>query len=91
MFQDVYCSEMKKKIAKKRIEMELFKLNLLHTNVIPIVNYARQRSFAKTNTNLIAIRERGWGTSLNMILLHHPEISNTNSDSRQSPKDQSSC
>ena len=36
-----------------------------------------------------AIRERGCGPSLNKILLHHPEVSNTNSDSQLSPKDQS--
>ena len=70
----MYCSEMKKKITSKRIEMGLFKLNLLRTDVIPIVNYAWDRSFSKKHTNLQAIRDRGWGP-LNKILLSHPEIS----------------
>ena len=73
----MYCSEMKKKITSKRIEMGLFKLNLLRTDVIPIVNYAWKRSFAKERTNLKAISDRGWGP-LNRILLSHPEIKSTN-------------
>ena len=82
----MYCSEMKKKITQKRTEMGCFKLNLLRTDVIPIVNYAWERSFAKTHTNLRAMCERGWGP-LNKILLHHPEISSTNSENRLSPEE----
>ena len=82
----MYCSEMKKKITKRRIEMGLFKLNLLRTDVIPIVNYAWQRSFSKQQSNLRAIRDRGWGP-LNKILLHHPEISKTNMSNPSSPQE----
>jgi len=70
----IYCAEHKRKITKKRIEMGLYRLNLLRTDVIPIVNAAWKKSFAKTSSNLKAIQDRGWGP-LNKILLHHPEIS----------------
>ena len=56
--------------------MGLFKLNLLRTDVIPIVNYTWSRSFAKEKTNLMDISDRGWGP-LNQILLSHPEIQST--------------
>ena len=55
--------------------MGLFQLNLTRTDIIPIVNYAWDRSFARVRTNLKAIRDRGWGP-LNQILLSHPEIIN---------------
>ena len=66
-----------KKITSKRIKMVFFKLDLLHTDVIPIVNYAWTCSFAKERTNLKAISDRGWGP-VNWILLSHPEIQSTN-------------
>ncbi len=53
--------------------MGMYKLNLLRTDIIPIVNAAWTKSFAKTNSNLKAIQDRGWGP-LNKVLLHHPEI-----------------
>ena len=55
--------------------MGLFQLNLTRTDIIPIVNYAWDHSFARVRTNLKAIRDRGWGP-LNQILLSHPEIIN---------------
>jgi len=69
----MYCGEYKKKITSKRFEMGLFEMNLLRTDVIPIVNYAWERSFARVQSNLKAIQDRGWGP-LNKILLSHPEI-----------------
>ena len=57
--------------------MGFFKLNLVRTDVIPIVNYAWTRSFAKERTNLKAISDQGWGP-LNRILLSHAEIQSTN-------------
>ena len=60
-------------MTKRRIEMRISKLNLVCTDIIPIVNAAWKKSFAKTKSNLKAIRDRGWGP-LNKVLLHHPEI-----------------
>ena len=60
-------------ITSKRFEMGLFKMNLVRTDIIPIVNYAWQKSFANVKNNLKAIADRGWGP-LNRILLSHPEI-----------------
>ena len=71
----MYCSEYKQKLTRKKIEMGLFKLNLTRTDIIPIVNYAWDRSFARIRTNLKAIRDRGWGP-LNQVLLSHPDIIN---------------
>ena len=53
--------------------MGMYKLNLVRTNVIPIVNFAWNKSFAKTSSNLKAICDRDWGP-LNKVLLHHIEI-----------------
>ena len=69
----IYCAEHKRKLTSKRIEMGINRLNLVRTDIIPIVNAAWKKSFAKTNSNLKAIRDRGWGP-LNKVLLHHPEI-----------------
>ena len=69
----MYCSEYKQKLTRKKIEMGLFKLNLTRTNIIPIVNYAWDCSFAIICTNLKAIRDRGWGP-LNQVLLSHQDI-----------------
>ena len=65
--------------------MELYKLNILLTDIIPIVNYAWARSFNNIETNIKAIRGRGWGP-LNRLLIQHLEIVS----SRQSPDVQSS-
>ena len=60
-------------LTSKKIEMGIFQLNLLRTDIIPIVNYAWERSFAKINSNLKACQDRGWGP-LNKKLLSHPDI-----------------
>ena len=52
----------------------MFKLNIVQSDIIPIVNYAWERSFNNVDTNKKAIRDRGWGP-LNKILLQHPENS----------------
>jgi len=69
----MYCSQYKKMITSKRFTMGIFKLNLTRTDIIPIVNFAWEKSFNRVDTNLKAIRERGWGP-LNRLLLTHPEI-----------------
>jgi hypothetical protein len=45
-------------------------------DIVRIVNIARQKSFARVDTNLKAIAERGWG-ALNYVLLDHPELQET--------------
>ena len=60
-------------LTSKRFEMGSFKLNLVRTDIVPIVNYAWQRSFSNVENNLKAIADRGWGP-LNRILLSHHEI-----------------
>ena len=70
------CGKYKKKLTSKRFEMGLFKMNLVCTNIIPIVNYVLKKSFANVNNNFKAISDRGWGP-LNRILLSHPEIINS--------------
>ena len=62
-----------KTITKKRFDIGLFKLNIVRTDIILIINYAWSRSFNNINTNKKAIRDRGWGP-LNKILLWYPEI-----------------
>ena len=48
----MFCSEYKSMMTSKKIKMGIFKLNLLRTDVIPIVNYAWERSFAKINAKI---------------------------------------
>jgi hypothetical protein len=49
---------------------------LERSDIVRIVNIAWQKSFARVDTNLKAIAERGWGT-LNCVLLDHPELQET--------------
>jgi hypothetical protein len=65
-------------LTKKIFEMGFFNLNIQHSDIIPIVNYAWTRSFANTQINLQATRERGWDP-LNQILLTHPDIASSKS------------
>jgi hypothetical protein len=51
-------------------------LEILPTDIIPMVNYAWAGSFDNTITNIKAILERGW-YPLNRMLLLHPEIRKT--------------
>jgi hypothetical protein len=48
-------------------------LEILPTDIIPLVNFAWSGSFNNTVTNVKAILERGW-FPLNRMLLLHPEI-----------------
>ena len=57
----MYCSEYKKMLTSKRFEMRMFKLNLVCTDIILIVNYAWKSSFDNVANNLKAIADRGWG------------------------------
>jgi hypothetical protein len=49
---------------------------LERSDIVRIVNIAWQKSFARVDTNLKAIAERGWGP-LNYVLLDHPELQET--------------
>jgi hypothetical protein len=51
-------------------------LEILPTDIIPIVNYAWNGSFDNVETNKKAILERGW-FPLNRMLLLHSEIRKT--------------
>jgi hypothetical protein len=46
---------------------------IIKQDVMWIVHYAWEKSFARVNMNKHAIAERGWGP-LNYILLDHPEL-----------------
>ena len=52
------------------------KPELLPTNIVPMVNYAWDRSFVRVEKNLKAIRDRGWGP-LNYTLLNEDQIQAT--------------
>ena len=69
----MYCSEYKNMLTSNKIELGIFNLNTARTDIIPIINYAWQRSFARIETNIKARRLRGWGP-LNKFLLSHPDI-----------------
>ena len=47
--------------------------NLTKTNIIPIVNYLREKSFANVDSNRESIAERSWNT-LKYFLLDNPEL-----------------
>ena len=53
--------------------------HLKKTDIIPIINYCWDRSFARTITNKKAIAMRGWNP-LNYVLLDSPEISSPQDD-----------
>jgi hypothetical protein len=50
---------------------------LKRSDIVRIVNVAWQKSFARVDTNLKAIAERGW-PPLNYVLLDHPELQEMN-------------
>ena len=52
----------------QKIETGVFNKNLSQRDIIPIVNYGCDHSFAEVCTNLKAIRYYGWGP-LSQILL----------------------
>ena len=76
----IACSEIKEKLLKKRLDMMIASPAILPTDIIPIVNYAWKRSFAKVDTNKKAIAARGWGP-LNYNLLTNSQIQPTMSKS----------
>ena len=59
--------------------------NIRKTDVIPIVNYCWDRSFAKVKSNQKAIAERGWNP-LNYYILDSPELNaSTSSNETNTP------
>jgi hypothetical protein len=49
------------------------RFTIIKQDIIWIVCYAWEKSFAPAETNKHAIAERGWGP-LNYVLLYHPEL-----------------
>jgi hypothetical protein len=72
----------KDKLLEEKLKRNMT-LNLKPTNVIPIVNYAWQRSFAVAVNNRKAILERGWFPS-NRALEVHPDVLRTKKGSDES-------
>ena len=66
---------MKEKILEEKKALNLTTV-FCPTDIIPIVNYAWDRSFARTESNKTAIIERGWNP-LNYALLTSPEVIRT--------------
>ena len=64
------CTQYKNMITKKRFDFGLFKLNIVHTGIIPVVNYTWAQSFNIIDINKTVIRDRVWDP-LNKILLQH--------------------
>ncbi len=65
----------KEKILDVR-SMKQMGLEILSTDIIPIVNYGWSGTFDNVDTNIKAILERGW-YPLNRMLLLHPDIRKT--------------
>ena len=68
--------EKKSHVVAKKAVLELRDVNMKKTKIIPIVNYAWSKSFAKKERKKTAISKRGWNP-LNRYLLLHPEIEAT--------------
>ena len=66
--------------GKRRLDMMIDSPAILPTDIIPIVNYAWERSFVKVDNNKKAITARGWGP-LNYNLLINSQIQPTTSNS----------
>jgi hypothetical protein len=49
------------------------KFTIIKQDTMWIVHYAWEKSFARIETNMHVIAERGWGP-LNYVLLDHPEL-----------------
>lgn len=61
-------------LFKDRIKLMNSKLEVRPTDIIPMINYAWDRSFAREESNKKeAIYECGWYTYKNRNLLLHPE------------------
>ena len=66
----MYQSKFKEWLVNKKVLMMNSKNEIAPTDIIPIVNYAWDRSFAKVESNRHAISERGWLPYNRHILLH---------------------
>jgi hypothetical protein len=66
-------TEYKRRLLKKRIDNCQQELQILPTDIIPIVNFANSKSFANVDGNKRAIAERGW-FPYNRNLLLNPKI-----------------
>ena len=66
-------SDVKSQIVKKRLDMMMDVPSIIPTDIIPIINYAWERSFARVDSSKKAISDRGWGP-LNYNLLTHNQI-----------------
>ena len=73
-------SKIKKEILSKRLDVMMDKPELVATDIIPMVNFAWDRSFVRVDKNLKAIADRGWGP-LNYALLNDPQIQATMTES----------
>ena len=69
-------------VMKFKVDHNFFNTNLERTDIVPIVNYAWNRSFAKVESNKKAIAERG-RNPLDRRLLLHPQILNTKKNKRE--------
>jgi hypothetical protein len=64
--------EGKEKVLTMKIKRGL-KFTIIKQDIMWIVRYAWETSFARIETNKHAVAERGWGP-LNYVLLDHPEL-----------------
>ena len=74
----------KEMLVDQRRRMGLKLIEIERYDVIPIVNYAWERSFKREETNKRAIAERGWNP-LNRALLLHKEVMKTKKKTAVSP------
>jgi hypothetical protein len=74
------CFKMKNTEAKEKLvswrASRALEIVIEKTDIVPIVNYGWERSFARIRTNKKAVAVRGWNP-LNRALLEHPEIVDT--------------
>ena len=57
----MYCTQYKQIIIKKRFDLRMFQLNIVRSDITPIVYYAWARSFYNVDTKKKAIKDKGWG------------------------------
>ena len=67
---------LKIELMRKRMTHHVSDLQILPTDIIPLVNEAWKLSFGRQSTNKVAIAERGW-FPYNYNLLLHPDIRNS--------------
>ena len=75
-------SKIKAKILQRRLDLMMDSPQILSTDIIPIVNYAWEKSFACVDSNLKAIKSRGWNP-LNFNLLTAKQIQPTITNSEK--------